>query len=262
MLRDGLYDRVPYPDYALALHNHAGMKAGTIGYSAGPFMASVDMMDVTVFGKGGHGAAPHQTIDPIVLSSQMILAFQAIVSREINPLEPAVITVGSVHGGTGYNIIPDEVKLQLTLRSYSEEVRAQIIRSIQEKSKFLALQAGVPMDRLPLITYNDSAPATVNDRELSLRLVNVFKKVIGAENVLEMEPSMVGEDFSRLANFKEPVPYVMFWLGTVHPDLFEDARNHGVVLPSLHSSTFKPMPKATITTGVMSMTAAVLDLLD
>src|SRR5690606_24135425 len=111
MIKDGLFEKVPYPDYALALHNHAGMKAGTVGYSAGPFMASVDMMDIVVYGKGGHGAAPHQTVDPVVLSAQMILAFQNIVSREVNPLEPAVITVGSVHGGTGYNIIPDQVKL-------------------------------------------------------------------------------------------------------------------------------------------------------
>ena len=259
MLNDGVYNKVPYPDYALALHNHAEMKSGTVGYSAGPFMASVDMMDITVYGHGGHGAAPHQTVDPIVLSAQMILAFQTIVSREINPLEPAVITVGSMHGGTGYNIIPDQVKLQLTLRSYSDEVRKQIIRSIQNKSKFLAQQAGLPDDKLPRITYNDSAPATINDEALVSKLVALFREVLGQQNVLEMEPSMVGEDFSRFARLKEPVPYAMFWLGTVAPEQFE--KKADLPLPSLHSSTFQPLPEPTIKTGVLALTLGVLKLL-
>jgi amidohydrolase len=260
MLNDGLYDKVPYPDYALALHNHAGMKAGTVGYSAGPFMASVDMMDIVVYGKGGHGAAPHQTVDPIVLSAQMVLAFQTIVSREINPLESAVITVGSIHGGTVYNIIPDQVKLQLTLRSYSDDVRKQVIASIQNKSKFLALQAGVPENRLPEITWNDSAPATVNDKPLTMKLVGSYQRIFGEQNVLEMEPSMIGEDFSRFARAKEPIPYSMFWLGTVDPVVYEKAKADATPLPSLHSSTFEPLPKPTIKTGIMAMTMGALDV--
>jgi amidohydrolase len=261
MLNDKLYDKVPYPDFALALHNHAGMKAGTIGYSAGPFMASVDMMDITVYGKGGHGAAPHQTVDPIVLSAQMILAFQTIVSREIDPLQSAVITVGSIHGGTVYNIIPDQVKMQLTLRSYSDEVRKQVIASIQNKSKFLALQAGVPENRLPEITWNDSAPATVNDKEFTMRLVDVYKQVFKTENVQEMQPSMIGEDFSRFAREKKAIPYSMFWLGTVDPLVFEKSKSDGTPLPSLHSSTFQPLPKPSISTGIMAMTLGALDIL-
>lgn len=260
MLNDKLYERVPYPDYALAVHNHAGMPAGTIGYSAGPFMASVDMMDITVYGKGGHGAAPHQTVDPIVLSAQMILAFQTIVSREIDPLQSAVITVGSVHGGTVYNIIPDQVKLQLTLRSYSDEVRQQVIAAIQNKSKYLALQAGLPEDKLPDITWNDSAPATVNDKALTMRLVDVYKSIFKAKNVLEMQPSMIGEDFSRFARAQKPIPYVMFWLGTVEPDTFKKFIANGTPLPSLHSSTFQPFPKPTISAGVMAMTVGALEL--
>ena len=260
MLKDKFYEKVPYPDYALALHNHAGMKAGTIGYSAGPFMASVDMMDITVFGKGGHGAAPHQTVDPIVLSAQMILAFQTIVSREIDPLQSAVITVGSIHGGTVYNIIPDQVKLQLTLRSYSDEVRKQVIASIQTKSKFLALQAGVPEDKLPEISWNDSAPATVNDKALTMRLVDVYKSTMKPENVLEMEPSMIGEDFSRFAREQKAIPYAMFWLGTVDPVVYEKSKADGTPLPSLHSSTFQPLPKPTISTGVLAMTLGALEL--
>jgi hippurate hydrolase len=260
MLNDGLYNKIPYPDYAIALHNHAGMKAGTVGYSAGPFMASVDMMDITVFGNGGHGAAPHQTVDPIVLSAQMILAFQTIVSREINPLQPSVITVGSIHGGTVYNIIPDQVKLQLTLRSYSDAVRAQVIAAIQNKSKYMALQAGLPENKIPEITYNDSAPATVNDKTLTMKLVDSYRKIFGVENVQEMEPSMIGEDFSRFARFQKQVPYVMFWLGTVDPDVFEKSKTEGVALPSLHSSTFQPLPKPTISTGVMMLASGALDI--
>jgi amidohydrolase len=261
MIDDKLYDKVPYPDFALALHNHAGMKAGTVGYSTGAFMASVDMMDITVFGKGGHGAAPHQTIDPIVLSAEMILAFQTIVSREINPLQPSVITVGSIHGGTSYNIIPDQVKLQLTLRSYSDDVRKQVIAAIQSKSKFLALQAGVPENKLPQITWTDSAPATVNDKPLTEKLVRVFKQVLKEEDVLEMEPSMIGEDFSRFARAKSDIPYSMFWLGTVDPLVFDQAKRDGAPLPSLHSATFQPHAKLTISTGVKAMTAAVLEVL-
>jgi amidohydrolase len=261
MLNDGLYNRVPYPDYAIALHNHAGMKAGTVGFSSGAFMASVDMMDITVFGKGGHGAAPHQTIDPIVLSAEMILAFQTIVSREINPLEPAVITVGSIHGGTVYNIIPDQVKLQLTLRSYSDDVRKQVIASIQNKSRHLALQAGLPEDKMPVITWNDSAPPTVNDRKLTERLVTNFEAVFGKENVMEMQPSMIGEDFSRFARHQKQIPYSMFWLGTVDPFLYDKANAEGTSLPSLHSATFQPLPRPTITTGILAMTTAALDLL-
>ncbi|HEY0653650.1 MAG TPA: amidohydrolase [Chryseosolibacter sp.] len=261
MINDKLYDKVPYPDFALALHNHAGMKAGTVGYSMGAFMASVDMMDITVFGKGGHGAAPHQTIDPIVLSAEMILAFQTIVSREINPIEPSVITVGSIHGGTVYNIIPDQVKLQLTLRSYSDEVRKQVIASIQNKSKFLARQAGLPEDKTPLITWNDSAPATVNDKALTQKLVTVFTAAFGQTNVLEMSPSMIGEDFSRFARARKAIPYSMFWLGTVNPVVFEKSKREGTPLPSLHAATFQPDPDPSIRTGIKAMTLGAIELL-
>jgi amidohydrolase len=261
MLNDGFYNKFPYPDYAIALHNHASLRAGTIGYSAGPFMASVDMMDITVFGKGGHGAAPHQTIDPVVLSAEMILAFQTIVSREIDPLEPAVVTVGSIHGGTVYNIIPEQVKLQLTLRSYSDDVRRLVISSIQNKARHLALQAGLPEDKLPLITYNDSAPATVNDKALTEKLVGVFRKAFGDSDVTEVRPSMIGEDFSRFARYGKPIPYAMFWLGTVDANEFQIAHRDKKELPPLHSSRFKPEPKTSITTGVRAMAIAAMTLL-
>jgi hippurate hydrolase len=262
MFKDGLYEKVPYPDYAIALHNHASMAAGTVGYNAGPFMASVDMMNITVHGKGGHGAAPHLTVDPIVLSAQMIMAFQTIVSREINPLESAVLTVGSIHGGTVHNIIPDEVKLQLTLRSYSPQVREHIIASIKRKSEHLALQAGLPPDKMPEITINDpQTPATINDKALTNRLVNIFAEHLGKDNVLEMPPSMVGEDFSRFGLQPKKVPICMFWLGTTDPALVKESKETGKILPSLHSSAFSPLPEPTIKTGITAMTAAALELL-
>jgi amidohydrolase len=261
MFQDKLYDKIPYPDYAIALHNHAGMAAGTVGYNPGPFMASVDMMNITVHGKGGHGAAPHLTVDPIVLSAQMILAFQTIVSREINPLESAVVTVGSIHGGTVHNIIPDDVKLQLTLRSYSPEVRKQIITAIENKSRHLALLAGMPEDKLPEITINDpKTPATINDKELTTRLSNLFIKTFGEANVMLMPPSMVGEDFSRFGMQPRKVPISMFWLGTVDPVVLAKAKADGTALPSLHAATFAPLPEPTIKTGIKAMTVATLDL--
>lgn len=262
MLKDGLYNKVPYPDFALALHNNATLPSGTIGYNLKNFMASVDMMNITVFGKGGHGAAPHQTVDPIVLSSQMIQAFQLIISREINPLEPAVITVGSIHGGTVHNIIPDEVKMQLTLRSYSGEVREQIKNSISNKAKYLALQAGLPPEKAPVITINDGlVPATINDEKLVRQLLPVFESAIGSKNVIEVPSSMIGEDFSRFATHEKKSPLCMFWLGTAAPEKIKQSQQNGVPLPSLHTSMYAPDLSPSMKTGIISMSVAALSLL-
>jgi hippurate hydrolase len=262
MFSNGLYEKVPYPDVALALHNHATLPAGSVGYNPGNFMASVDMMNITVRGQGGHGAAPHQTIDPIVLSAQMILAFQTIVSREINPLEPAVITVGSIHGGTVHNIISDEVKLQLTLRSYSLAVRKQIIASIENKAKHLALQAGLPETKLPEITINEPrVPATINDKDLTLKLVNVFQNTFGKDRVSEVPSAMVGEDFSWFALQPKKVPICMFWLGTAGEEALKTSQQTGKPLPSLHAATFAPTVNPSLQTGITAMSAAALSLL-
>lgn len=261
MFKAGLYEKIPTPDYAIALHDNASLSAGKIGYRAGAFMASVDMMDLTVFGEGGHGAAPHTTIDPVVLSAQMILAFQTIVSREINPIDPAVVTVGSVHGGTVHNIIPDQVKMQLTLRSYSPEVRNQTIAAIRRISNNLALVAGLSADKMPVISIRDpQTPATINDPELTKRIVDVFRKNFGEEHVVEVPPNMVGEDFSRFGLQEEKVPICMFWLGAVDPEKVKQAEKNGENLPSLHSPYFAPLPEPTIKTGVKAMSAAALDL--
>lgn len=262
MFKAGLYEKIPTPDYALALHDHAALPAGKIGYREGAFMASVDMMDITVFGEGGHGAAPHTTIDPVVLSAQMILAFQTIVSREIDPIEPAVVTVGAVHGGTVHNIIPDQVKLQLTLRSYNPEVRDQTIAAIRRISRNLALVAGLPEDKMPVISIrNPQTPATINDPELTRRMVGVFRKHFGEKQLVEVPPNMVGEDFSRFGLQEKKVPICMFWLGAVDPEKVKRAEKNGEELPSLHSPYFAPLPEPTIKTGVKAMSAAALELL-
>jgi len=257
-----LYDKIPLPDYALALHDNASLPAGTLGYRSGAFMASVDMVDITVYGEGGHGAAPHTTIDPIVLSAEMISAFQTIVSREINPIEPAVVTVGSIHGGTVHNIIPDEVKMQLTLRSYSQDVRNQTIEALERMTENMARLAGLPEEKFPTIKVRDpQTPATINDPELTERLVGVFKQNFGEDKVVEMPPNMVGEDFSRFGLQDQKVPICMFWLGAVDPAKVEAAREEGKDLPSLHSPFFAPLPEPTIKTGVKAMSAAALELL-
>ena len=262
MFKDGLYSKIPVPDYALAIHDNANLPAGTIGYRSGPFMASVDMMDITVYGKGGHGAAPHTTIDPVVLSAEMIMAFQTIVSREMNPIDPAVVTVGSIHGGTVHNIISDQVKLQLTLRSYSPEVREKTIASIRNKSKHLALQAGLPEDKLPVISILEpQIPATLNDPELTRRLTEVLIRNFGKDNVVETPPSMVGEDFSRFAlQPGKKVPICMFWIGAADPAKVKEARANGTALPSLHSPMFAPLPEPTIKTGIKALATSSLYL--
>ena len=263
MLKDGLFDYAPVPDYAIALHDNSYLPAGTIGYRDGAMMASVDMMDITVFGQGGHGAAPHTTIDPIVLSAQMVMAFQTIVSRTISPIDPAVVTVGSFHGGTVHNIIPDEVKMQLTLRSYSPEVRQKTIETIGRISENLARAAGLPADKLPVISIREPmTPATVNDPALTKRLVGLFRSTFGEDKLVETEPYMVGEDFSRFALENRRVPIFMFWLGTLSPATIQEAKAKGTQLPSLHSPLFAPVPEPTIKTGVKAMSVAALHLFD
>jgi hippurate hydrolase len=262
MLADGLYEKFPRPDFALALHSNATLPAGTIGYCEGYALANVDMVDIHIYGSGGHGAYPHTTKDPIVLAAQIILGLQTIVSREIKPLEPAVVTVGSIHGGTKHNIIPDDVKLQLTLRSYSDEVRSQTIEAIKRITRGIATAAGVPEDRLPTVSLRDEyTPSTYNDPKLTRRVAGVFRAILGEKNVVEAEPVMAGEDFSLYGREEPRVPISIFWLGTVDPKKVEESRRTGQGLPSLHSALFAPLPEQSIKTGVKTMSAAALELL-
>jgi hippurate hydrolase len=261
MLADGLFKRFPRPDVCLALHDNAEIPAGTIGYTSGYAMANVDSVDILVRGIGGHGAYPHKTKDPIVLSAQIILALQTIVSREVQPSEPAVVTVGSIHGGTKHNIIPDEVKLQLTVRSYTDAVREQILSAIKRICRGEALAAGLPEDRLPVVTVEDeSTPATYNDPALTQRLVGVFKTWFGETNLFLRKPSMGGEDFAEFGRTPDKIPICMFNVGGVAPEAIKESERTGKALPSLHSSLWAPVPEPTIKAGIIAMTAAVLEL--
>src|SRR5713101_8274027 len=223
MLADGLFSRFPRPDFCLALHDDAELPGGTVGYTPGFTYANVDMVDVTIHGIGGHGAYPHKTKDPIVLAAQIVLGLQTIVSREVQPGEPAVVTVGSIHGGTKHNIIPDEVRLQLTVRSYTDEVRQQTIEAIKRIVRGQALAAGVPEDRLPEVRLEDEfTPATYNNPELSERVAGVFKRWFGDANVIKKNPAMGGEDFGEYGRTEDKIPIFMFVVGGVKPETLKE----------------------------------------
>jgi amidohydrolase len=263
MLADDLYTRFPRPDYCVALHDSADLPAGKVGYCPGYSMASSTTVEITIRGKGGHGSRPEATKDPIVLAAQVVLALQTIVSREISPLDPAVVTVGSIHGGTKANIIPDEVKMWLTVRAYKEEVRQKILASIQTICDGIAKAAGVPPDRAPIVKVSDTevTPATYNDPALTERLAAVFKRALGTDNVEQTNPVMGSEDFGRFGLEGHQIPICMFTIGAVDPAIYARAKQEGTILPSLHSSRFAPLPEPTLRTGVKAMTSAVLDLL-
>jgi amidohydrolase len=261
MLADGLFTKFPRPNHCVALHCAPDLPAGSVGITEGYALANVDSVDLVIRGVSGHGAWPHKTKDPIVLAAQTVLALQTIVSRETDPTQPAVVTVGSIHGGTKHNIIPDEVRLQLTLRSYSDEVRQHTLDAIKRITRGLAEAAGIPQDRLPTVTFNESSPATFNNPELSQRLGNVFKSTFGAEQMVSTNPIMGAEDFGLFGRTEHKIPICIFWLGTVDPDRFKEHQRTGKSLPALHSSQFLPVIEPTLKTGVTAMTAAVLELL-
>lgn len=261
LLSDGLFERFPKPDLCLALHVSATMPTGTIGYVEGYAMANVDSVDLTIRGVGGHGAWPQSTKDPIVLAAETVLAFQTIVSRETTPGEAAVVTVGSIHGGTKHNVIPDQVDLQLTLRSYTDEVRQHTIQSIQRITRGLAQAAGIPEDRMPVMTIkNDFTPALYNNPDLTRRVAGAFQAWLGQENVRAEKPVMGGEDFSEYGRTPDKIPVALFWLGAVAPERIKEQERSGVALPSLHSSRFLPVAEPTIKTGIMALTSAVATL--
>jgi hippurate hydrolase len=262
LLRDGLYSRFPRPDFVVALHDTNSLPAGQVGWREGPLLASADSVDIIVRGIGGHGAAPHTTKDPIVIAAEIVVALQTIVSRETNPLDPAVVTVGSFHAGTKHNIIPDEAHLQLTVRSFKPEVRAKLLASIARITNGIAAAAGVPADRAPIVQVSaESVPATINDPALARRVAASLERALGKENVAAVEPIMGSEDFSLYALDAPRPPICMFWLGAIDPARFREAREKGLRIPGPHSSEFAPMPEPSIRTGVKAMTSVVLDLL-
>jgi hippurate hydrolase len=257
MLEAGLFKRFPKPDYCLALHADGRHAHGHIAYTVGLALANVDSVDVLVRGRGGHGSAPHTTVDPVVLAARIVLDLQTIVSRETNPTDPVVVTVGSIHGGTKHNIIPNEVRLQLTVRTTKDSTRKQTLEAIERICKAAAQGARAP-EPVVRVDPGEFTPAMYNDPALARKTVAVFREVFGEEKVHERPPVMGGEDFSRYG--REGIPIFMFWLGTVPPEKVKEAQASGRELPSLHSDVYYPVPEPSIRTGVLGMSLAVLNL--
>lgn len=261
MIKDGLYSRFPVPDYALCYHVSPDLPAGTTGYCPGPIFAGVKSVDIKVFGIGGHGAMPHKTIDPIVLSAKIILDYQTIVSREINPVSPAVVTVGSIHGGTKHNIIPGEVDMKLTIRFFSDDVYRQIISALRRIANGQAVAAGLKEEMMPLITTgSEYTPPVENDPELVSLASASMASVLGKENVIRVDPSTVAEDFGKYGRTPEKVKIALFWLGGVNRTKYFESIEKGTMLPALHSSNFAPDFEPAYTTGVTAMSRAMMDL--
>jgi len=263
MIEDGLYERFGVPDYGIALHCSPTLPAGKMGFASGFALASVDMVKLTVYGSGGHGAYPHTTIDPAVLTSMIVMDLQTIVSRNVKPTDAAVVTVGAIHGGTQGNVIGDQMELLLTLRSYKDEVRDLMLERIQEIANGNAAAMGLPEDMYPRLEFtHNSTPAVYNEPEMVQRLQPVWNEALGTENVLLQESVMGGEDFARYGLTPEDVPILMYWLGTVEPERKAAVESEGGKLPGLHSPFYYPDPEKTIRTGVTAMSTAVLELLD
>jgi hippurate hydrolase len=257
MLNNGLYETFGTPDYGLGLHCNPTIQAGKVGVSEGFTMANTESVDIKIFGVGAHGASPHMSIDPVVIASMMVMELQTIVSRNLKPTESAVVTVGAIKGGTKHNIIPDEVTLQLTVRTYKEEVRKMVHKRIKEIARGTALAAGLPEDKMPEVTIpDDFTPANYNDPGLTKLFEQSAKDAIGAGNVIYAEPQMVGEDFACYGKTKEDVPTVLFWLGTVTNEKIESGN-----LPGLHSPFYYPTIETTLKTGISVMSNTLIDLL-
>ena len=261
MLMDGLFSKFPRPDYCLALHVDSELETGKVGYVPGYSHANVDSVDITIRGIGGHGAQPQATKDPVVVAAQVVLALQTIASRERHPRDPVVVTVGSIRGGTKHNIIPDEVKLQLTVRTYTDETRKKTLEAVERITRGIALAAGIPTELEPSVTVtSEGTPSVYNTPELVLRVADVCRAVVGDDNVVERDPTMGGEDFGRYGRGEPKIPICMYRLGATNPKRVEEAKKSGTPLPSLHSSKYLPELDA-IRIGTETMTAAAIDLL-
>ena len=256
MIEDGLLTRFPKPDYALAVHDDARLPAGLVGYHAGPILTNADSVDITAFGRGGHGARPEATVDPVVLAARIVLALQTIVSRENSPFDPAVITVGTIHGGTKNNIIPDDVKLQLTVRSFTQAVRQRLLAAIRRNVK--AEAAAVDAPREPLIELVEGATALVNDAALTERVKNALVQQLG-EAVRDAPPEMASEDFAEF--HLAGVPTLMLRIGAVEKSRYEASLKGGPPLPSLHSAQFAPDREPTLKAAIAAEVVALRELL-
>ncbi len=262
MIADGLFKKFPVPDYALCFHVSAEMPAGTVGYYPGPIFAGVKSTDITVYGSGGHGAMPHLTVDPIVISARIINDLQTIVSREVNPVKPAVVTVGSIHGGTKHNVIPDEVKMLVTIRYFEDEVFNTIKESLINITRGAAIAAGLPESKMPLVEFDDAVnPPVTNNAGLVMTSVKSMKDILGDTNVIQVDPATVAEDFGKYGLTEEKIPIALFWLGGVNTKKYEEARAGNTVLAPLHNSAFSPDFEPAFKTGVSAMSKTIIDLL-
>jgi amidohydrolase len=263
MLQDGLYTRFPKPGHVIAFHDAAALPAGVIGYSPGYALANVDSVDITIKGVGGHGAYPHTTKDPIVLASRIVTALQTLVSREANPQDPAVVTVGSFHAGAKHNIIPDEAQLLVTVRSYTPETRKLLLDGIKRIVRGEAIASGLPDDRMPVVTVRDAeyTPATFNTEKLTASTAALLTQRFGGDRVVKTPAVMGGEDFSRYHLADKSIESLIFWVGGVHQDKWKAAGGDASKLPSLHSPFWAPDPEPTIATATEAMVAAALGVL-
>jgi amidohydrolase len=258
MIKEGLFTRFPKPDFVFAVHDSNALPAGKVGYTPGFSASNADSVTVTVYGVGGHGSAPQETIDPIVMAARMIVSWQTIVSREIDPQDPAVITVGTIHGGTKNNIIPDEVVMGLTVRSYKDDVRKHLLASIERIANAEAEAAGAP--KKPLVEHVEGVGAVYNDPATTGRIADRLKLVMGESNVVLGRPMMASDDFAeyRFAG----IPSVMLELGAVNPEKYAAAKKSGEALPGPHSPYFAPDREPSLKTGIEVEMAAILELMN
>jgi len=257
MLKDGLYTRFPKPSCALAIHDTSDLPAGKVGYNPGFTTSNADSVAITVYGKGGHGSAPETTIDPIVLGSRIVVALQTLVSRETAPGDFAVVTVGTFQAGTKNNIIPDEARLQLTVRSYKPEVRRHLLAGISRIVKGESQAAGA--EKMPLVEAYEGANAVYNDPELAKRAMAAVRARLGEENVIVTPPISASEDFSEFA--RDQVPIFMMWVGAADPAAYAAAVKSGERLPSPHSPLFAPDRERTLKTAILAEATAALSML-
>ncbi len=260
MVADGFLKRFPRPDVCIAVHDSGFYAAGQVAIVSGFAMANVDMVDVTIYGRGGHGALPQLSIDPVVIAARTVLALQTIVSREVNPLDPAVVTVGSIHGGTKHNVIPDEVKLQLTVRSYKADVQKQLLAAIERIAKAEAAAAGAPKEPAVVVLKEQTAQALYNDPKLTERVSAALRRGLGDAAIVEGQPMMASEDFGVFGQ-AAGVPSVYIFLGATDPAALAKSKQAGTTLPNVHSALFAPDRVPTLRTGIAALTLAALDLL-
>lgn len=261
MINAGLFTKFPTPDFALAYHVSADLPAGTIGYLPGPIFAGVSSAEITIYGVGGHGAMPHTTKDPVVLAARTILDIQTIVSREINPAWPAVVSVGSIHGGSRNNIIPEEVKMQLTIRFFKEEVYDQIKEALYRIPRGIAISGGLSENKMPEVTINPGfTPPVANNPDLVIKASASMIEILGKDKVIQVDPATVAEDFGKYGRTDEMVKIALFWAGSVNHKLYKDHKQKGTYIPALHNPAYTPDFEPTYKGAVAAMSRTIIDL--